>query len=94
MVKKYFVGCRVDEQLFNKLSNHVEQNSTLVRKAIEQYFREKEPNGCIDGYGDQLINMLNIQISDLKQDKQILQQRLDYFMLPWYKRVFLPPHKK
>ena len=32
-------------------------------------------------------------IEELKEDKRILQKRLDYFMLPWYQKVLLPKPK-
>lgn len=90
MDKKYFVGCRVDEQLFNKVDNHVEQNSTLMRKAINQFFRDKEPNKSLPGYDRELINVLNNQIVDLQNDKQVLNEQVSMLMLssiPWLAKI-------
>jgi len=81
MDKKYFVGCRVDEHLFNKVNHHVEQNSTLVRKALSQYFREKEPNRTLPGYDRELVDVLNNQIDDLKNDKRLLNDQVQALMI-------------
>ena len=80
MDKKYFVGCRVDQQLFNKVNSHVEQNSTLIRKAVVQYFREKESNHSLPGYDRELINVLNNQIVDLQNDKRLLNDQVQALM--------------
>jgi len=90
MDKKYFVGCRVDEQLFNKIDGHVEQNSTLMRKAIAQFFREMEPNKMLPGYDRELITVLNNQIDDLKNDKHMLFEQvrtLEIASIPWLSRI-------
>jgi len=79
MVKKYFLGCKVDQQLFNKVNSHVEQNSTLIRKAVVQYFREKEPNETISGYDTRLIDLLNQQVQDLQKDKQFLESKCEFY---------------
>lgn len=81
MVKEYFVGCRVGQQLYNNVNSHVEQNSTLLRKALQQYFREGEPNKTLPGYDRELINVLNNQIMDLKQDKQFLNNQVQALMV-------------
>ena len=90
MSKKYFVGCRVDQQLFNKVNSHVEQNSVLIRKAVGQYFRENEPNHALPGYDRELINVLNSQIDDLKNDKHMLFEQvrtLEVASIPWLGRI-------
>ena len=81
MGKKCFVGCRVDKQLYNKVKTHDEQSSTIVRKALSQYFREKEPNHTIDGYDCELINVLNNQIIDLQNDKRVLNEQVGMLMV-------------
>ena len=81
MGKDHFVGCRVDQQLFTKVSTHEEQNSVLVRKALEQFFREKEPNQRLGYDRDPLINVLNNQIQDLKHDKHMLQDQVQALLV-------------
>jgi len=81
MDKKYFLGCRVDEQLFNKVKTHDEQNSTTVRNALNQYFREKEPNKKLPGYNRELIDVLNNQIEDLRNDKRVLNNQNQALMV-------------
>lgn len=81
MDKKHFVGCRIDEQLFNKIKTHEEQSSTLVRKALCQYFRSAEPNHSLNGYNRELVDVLNNQIDDLKNDKRLLNEQIQALML-------------
>ena len=81
MGKSYFVGCRIDKQLFTKIKTHDEQSSTIVRKALCQYFREQEPNKTLDSYDKELITVLNNQIEDLKQDKHRLNEQVNMLML-------------
>ena len=103
MDKNYFIGCRVDKDLFNKIDKHVEQNSTLLRKAIEQYFRKEEPNENIFSYDREVIQVLNNRITSLENLNERLQSKLDLYQLQsmgWFKRKFfmkyvkqLPVHK-
>lgn len=81
MDKKYFVGCRVDEHLFNKVKTHDEQSSTIVRNALNQYFMENDSNKTLPGYDRELVDVLNIQIDDLKQDKQLLNNQVQALMV-------------
>ena len=81
MGKTYFVGCRIDKQLFTKIKTHDERSSTIVRKALYQYFREQEPNQTPDSYNKELIVLLNKQIEDLRQDKLRLNEQVNMLML-------------
>ena len=81
MDKKYFLGCRVDEQLFNKVKTHEEQSSTTVRNALNQYFLQKEPNKKLLGYNRELIDVLNNQIEDLRNDKRVLNNQNQALMV-------------
>jgi len=67
--------------LYNKVKRHDEQSSTIVRKALGQYFREMEPNKTIDGYDRELINVLNNQIVDLQNDKRLLNDQVQVLMV-------------
>ena len=81
MGKKCFVGCRVDQHLFNMVQTHEEQNSVIVRKALQNFFRELEQPGPIRDGHHELINVLNNQILDLKNDKQLLNDQIQMLML-------------
>ena len=90
MDKKYFVGCRVDKQLFNKVKTHDEQSSTIVRKALSQYFKEGGTQPTSLNYDRELINVLNNQVDDLKQDKRVLNDQVNMLMLssiPWLSKL-------
>lgn len=66
----------------------MEPNRTLgVTNAIQMYL-EKTTN--VFNSNTEVIQILKEQVSDLKNDKDLLQKRLDYFMLPWYHRLLLP----
>ena len=96
--KSRTISIRFDSQLYNKVHTNELQNSELIRKAVIQYFRSKETNQKLDGehlgYNQELIDVLKIQIDDLKQDKHQLQQQNNYLTVPWYQRLFLPLHKQ
>jgi len=81
MDKRYFVGCRVDQQLYNKVKTHGEQSSTIVRKALQQYFTDVGSNNSSGYDRDPLINVLNNQIDDLKHDKHMLQDQVQALMV-------------
>lgn len=97
---KKTLSVRIDPELHTKVYADVNNNAYIVEKSIKQYYRSKEPNKKINSdthtnaYNSELIELLKNQINELQQDKQYLMQRLDYFMLPWYKRILLPQHKE
>ena len=98
MGKTYFVGVRFDKQLFNKLNDHSLNNSDLIRKSVKQYFRAGEPNRKIpewdktsfNNYDRDIVDLLNGQIQDLKQDKQYLQGQVNALMVSRYPRLLQP----
>ncbi len=81
MGNKYFVGCRVDEQLFTKVKTHEEPNSTIVRNALNQYFRGVGPNKTLHGYDHELVDVLHNQIEDLRNDKRVLNNQIQVLMV-------------
>ncbi len=81
MGNKYFVGCRVDEQLFNKVKTHDEQSSTIVRKALNQFFIDECPKQSLSGYDRELVDVLNNQIEDLRNDKCMLNNQIQVLMV-------------
>jgi hypothetical protein len=84
MKKSY--SFRLDCSLIDTLDN-VEPNRTLgVTNAIQLYL-DKTTN--VFNSNTEVIQILKDQVLDLKNDKDLLQKRLDYFMLPWYHRLLL-----
>lgn len=81
MDKKYFLGCRVDKQLFNKVKTHDEQSSTVVRNALNQYLSGLNPEINPMGYDRELITVLNNQIEDLRNDKRVLNDQVQALMV-------------
>lgn len=61
-----------------------------IEQALQMYTNDVSTMS----YNRELVDLLNRQVDDLKQDKRILQDRVDYLMLPWYKRLLLPVHKQ
>ena len=66
-----------------------------ITKSIQQYCNP------ISNDNTKLIQILENHISDLKLDKsqlqinnELLQKRIDYYMLPWYKKILLSSNKK
>ena len=92
------ITIRFERQLYDKINTYDLQNSELIRKSVRQYFRMMENNQKLNGehlgYNQELIDVLKIQIDDLKQDKHQLQQQNNYLTVPWYQRLFLPLHKQ
>ena len=60
--------------------------SVHIRTAISKYLHDGiQKSDTIDDDG-----IVMDYIQELKSDKDILQKRLDYLMLPWYHRILLP----
>jgi len=90
MKKKY--SFRLDTNLMKQLKPFGKNMTLNVTNAIQMYCQ-----GAIqkpDNDHTKTIQILESTIMDLRQDKDILQKRLDYYMLPWYKKVFLPLYNK
>lgn len=88
MLKQYNI--RIDTTDIKQLDQLGGCRSTHIRNAITKYLHGDIQSNT-NNYDSDLIKDY---IEELKSDKDLLQKRLDYFMLPWYKRVFLPPHKE
>ena len=83
MKKNY--SFRIDTTLIKELDKLEKNRTQGVTKAIQTYIQQNNTND---------IQIYLDYITELKKDKQILQQRLDYFMTPWYARLLLPKPKK
>ena len=55
--------------------------SEHIRNAIQNYLH--------NGIQNNSNNLAQDFIAELKKDKEILQKRIDYLILPWYQRLLL-----
>ena len=76
---------RLNPTLIQKLDTFDNSRTYNVNLAIQNYV----DNGFSNSYNSNKDLAMDF-IKELKQDKEILQRRLDYFMLPWYQRLMLP----
>jgi len=85
------LSIRLDDELYSALESKQGTISDNCRTALQQYI-----NCCGDvpamAYNHELVDLL-------KNENQYLKDRLDFFMMPWYLRIFkrenpqLPPRK-
>jgi hypothetical protein len=66
--------------------------SVHIRAALQMYL-QGDIQTQHNSYTQDIVIILKDQVQDFKQDKDILQKRLDYCMLPWYHKILLPPKK-
>jgi hypothetical protein len=86
---------RLETTLIKMLDQFDGTRTSNITNSIQQYCNP------IANDNTKLIQLLESQISDLKLDKsqlqinnELLQKRIDYYMLPWYKKILLPSNKK
>ena len=79
---------RLDPNLIKQLDTFDNSRTYNINLAIQNYIQ----SGFTSTYSSntEVIQLLKEQVNDLKTDKDLLQKRLDYFMLPWYHRLLLP----
>lgn len=68
------ISVRIPEKMYNKINTHELKNSDIIRKALTQYFRRKEPNSNLDL---KVINMYNKQIQNLEQTNEFLKNQIE-----------------
>ncbi|GAI39822.1 unnamed protein product, partial [marine sediment metagenome] len=56
-------------------------SSTIVRKALNQFFIDECPNQSLPGYDRELVDVLNSQIEDLRNDKRVLSGQVQALMV-------------
>ena len=78
---------RLETNLIKMLDQFEGTKTYNITKSIQQYCNP------ISNDNTKLIQILESQIQDLKNDKSTLQKRIDYYMLPWYQRLLLPRNK-
>jgi hypothetical protein len=81
---------RLDINLIKQLDLLQGNRTFNITNAISSYLQNGKNSSP---YDIDVVHILQAQVQDLKQDKSILQERLDYYMLPWYHRLLLPPKK-
>ena len=64
--------------------------SVHIREAVTKYLHGNIQQD--NDYNQELVDVLKDQVADLKQDKDILQKRVDYYSLGWFQRLLLPKH--
>ena len=65
------ISIRIPDAIYQQLKEHPQTNTSIIIKAVEQYFRKEEPNNNLDNYviqiQEQEINYLKQQIEDWKK---------------------------
>jgi hypothetical protein len=83
---------RLDPNLIKKLDTFDGTRTYNLDQAIQKYVQ----NIYNDMYNSntETIQILKDTITDLRQDKHILQEQLTYHTLPWYQKILLPRPKQ
>ena len=90
-VKQYNI--RMDPVMVSELNSLGGCRSSHIRQAVTTYLHGDIHGDTNTGYNEELVTVLKDQVLDLKQDKDLLQNRLDFYMLPWYHKLLLPKPK-
>lgn len=80
------ITIRIDDKMYRRILQEDISKSELIRRSVRQYFNEST-------YNVDVMDVLKDQVEDLKGQRDLLQQRLDYFQMPWYMRLMLPTNK-
>lgn len=88
VLKQYNI--RIDTTDIEQLDQLGGCRSEHIRIAITKYI-QGDIQSNTNNYDNAIIKDY---IEELKADKDLLQRRLDYFMLPWFKRIMLPNNNK
>lgn len=84
--QKVLVNLRLDSSLLNEVKSLGGTRTEHITKALQLYLQPDAQHT----YNVDMVSLLEREVEDLRQDKHSLQLRVDYLMLPWYKRVFFP----
>lgn len=90
---KKLYNFRIETNLIKQIDKIPGTRTQKITDAIQTYLQPDLQTPGENIYNVNLVRILQEQIQDLKEDKSILQRRLDYFMLPWYRRMLLPSKK-
>ena len=76
---------RLDKAMLNRIKDTAKTigvtHSQVVRDALQMYY------GAIKTDNTEIITILKEQVRDLQQQRDALQQRVDYYSLPWYMKI-------
>lgn len=87
--QKQLVNLRLDVSLLNGVKSLGGTRTEHITKALQLYLQPATQNR----YSADMVSLLEREVEDLRMDKKSLQLRVDYLMLPWYKKMFLPIHR-
>ena len=94
---KKLYNFRLDPNLIKAIDKLDGSRTAVVTSALQDYLQSdvnvNTNNEFSNGYDVKLVSLLESHIEDLKEDKRILQQRLDYFQLGWFKRILFSKRK-
>jgi hypothetical protein len=84
------LSVRIEKKMYARVCEDVNKNAYVVSKALSQYYRSKEPNEKLftetqtmyaNAYNQDLVSTLQLQIQDLKDDKEHLRSQNNALML-------------
>ena len=74
---KKVLSVRVENRLYTNVNKHEMSNSDLVSKALNQFFRSKEPNTKLFEDNSEYIDLLNQNIDEKNQYIGFLQKEVE-----------------
>jgi len=74
------IDARIPDELYHEMRQTKQKTSTLVCAAVEAYLHTETVQQHT-GYDREVVDLL-------KTENQYLKDRLDFFMTPWYLRIF------
>ena len=77
---KKVLSVRIENNLYTRVNKNELPNSLLISKALNQYFRSKEPNKKIfykNGYNVEYIDLLKKTIDDKDNHINFLQKEVE-----------------
>jgi len=84
------LSVRIERKLYTRVCEDANRNAYVVSKALSQYYRGKEPNEKLftetqtmyeNAYNQDLVSILQLQIQDLKDDKEHLRSQNNALMI-------------
>ena len=74
---KKVLSVRVEKSLYTKVNKHESGNSTLITKALEQFFRSKEPNAKLFTNDSDYVDFLKQTLDEKSQYIGFLQKEVE-----------------